>query len=76
MIGAAATSTTMLSIKDADPFDFYERLRARGPIVRDEVMNAWLVVDYEHCRDIETNEAKFANPYAKDVINDDLYVRG
>src|SRR4030081_1020791 len=55
---------TMLSVRDADPFGFYEVLRARGPVVRDEVMNAWLVLDYAECRDIESNEAQFANPYA------------
>jgi cytochrome P450 len=58
------TALTMLSVKDADPFGFYEALRARSPIVRDEVMNAWLVLDYAECRDIESNEAAFANPYA------------
>jgi cytochrome P450 len=56
---------TMLSVKDADPFGFYEELRARGPLVRDEVMKAWLVLDYAQCRDIESNEALFSNPYAK-----------
>jgi hypothetical protein len=40
---------TMLSVKDTDPFGFYETLRARGPIVRDDVMNAWLVLDYAPC---------------------------
>ena len=35
---------TLLSVKDADPFGFYETLRAHGPLVRDDVMNAWLVV--------------------------------
>lgn len=33
------TALTMLSVKDADPFGFYETLRARGAIVRDEVKN-------------------------------------
>jgi cytochrome P450 len=60
----ADSRITMLSVKDANPFGFYERLRARGPIVRDAVMNAWLVLDYAECRDIESNEAQFANPYA------------
>jgi cytochrome P450 len=55
---------TLLSVKDVDPFDFYERLRARGSLIRDEVMNAWLVLDYAQCRDIESNEAQFSNPYA------------
>src|SRR5277367_4356092 len=54
----------MLSVKDADPFGFYEELRARGPIVRDEVMKAWLVLDYAQCRDIESDEVLFSNPYA------------
>jgi cytochrome P450 len=55
---------SMLSVQDADPFAFYEQLRARGSVVRDEVMNAWLVLDYAQCRDIESNESQFANPYA------------
>ena len=61
---AADRRVTMLSVKDADPFGFYEELRARGPVVRDEVMNAWLVLDYAQCRDIESNESLYANPYA------------
>jgi cytochrome P450 len=72
MAGAAIESlkdpvdsrVTMLSVKDVDPFPFYETLRARGPLMRDEVMNAWLVLDYEQCREIESDEARFANPYA------------
>jgi cytochrome P450 len=55
---------TMLSVKDIDPFGFYERLRVRGPLIRDEVMNAWLVLDYAQCRTIESDEARFSNPYA------------
>jgi hypothetical protein len=39
----------MLSVKGREPFGFYEELRARGPLVRDEVMNAWLVLDYAPC---------------------------
>jgi hypothetical protein len=41
MANTAEHRVTMLSVKDAEPFGFYEELRARGPIVRDEVMNAW-----------------------------------
>jgi cytochrome P450 len=55
---------TLLSVKDADPFGFYETLRAHGPLVRDDVMNAWLVVDYAQCREIESDETRFSNPYA------------
>jgi DNA-binding GntR family transcriptional regulator len=37
---------------------------SRGSIVRDEVMKAWLVLDYAQCREIESNEALFSNPCA------------
>jgi cytochrome P450 len=55
---------TMLSLEDKDPYAFYEALRERGPLVRDEVMNAWMVLDYAQCLEIESDEARFANPYA------------
>lgn len=55
--------TSMLTMEDRDPFGFYEAIRARGPLVRDETMKAWLVVDYAHCLQIECDEARYANPY-------------
>jgi cytochrome P450 len=55
---------TLLSVEDTDPFGFYESLRARGPLVWDEVMQGWLVLSYEHCRLIETQEGRFRHPYS------------
>ena len=59
----ASGAISMLAMEDRDPFGFYEAIRANGPLVRDETMNAWLVVDYAHCLQIETDEARYANPY-------------
>lgn len=55
---------TMLTVENTDPFGFYEAIRGRGPLVWDEVMNGWLVLDYAHCLEIEFNEDRFSNPYA------------
>lgn len=43
---AAATTTDVGSFAttfDADPWDYYERLRELGPVVWDETLKAWLV---------------------------------
>ncbi len=60
---AASSDISMLAMEDRDPFTFYEAMRAKGPLVRDEAMKAWRVVDYAHCLQIETDEARYANPY-------------
>lgn len=62
-VAAGSAAPSMLSLEDRNPFPFYEQLRAQGPVVRDETMNAWLVLDYAECLEIESNEDRFANPY-------------
>ncbi|MGI4801969.1 MAG: cytochrome P450 [Janthinobacterium lividum] len=54
---------SLLDTADRDPFTFFEALRARGQVLRDEKLGAWLVLDYALCREIEGNEPQFSNPY-------------
>ncbi|MHC0054636.1 cytochrome P450 [Actibacterium sp. D379-3] len=49
--------------EDREPWDYYDQLRVRGPLVWDEVMGGWIVLSYEHCAQIEMNETLFRNPY-------------
>ncbi len=56
---------TMRSLENADPFPAYEALRSQGPVVWDESLKGWLVLDFELCRHVEFNEAtQFRNMYA------------
>lgn len=56
---------TMRALEDADPFPAYEALREQGPVVWDESLKGWLVLDFDLCRHVELNEpALFRNMYA------------
>lgn len=48
---------------DRVPFDFYESLRARGDVVWDEEMEAWLIVSAGVAREVLRDERRFAFPY-------------
>ena len=52
-----------LDFKDRDPYDFYARKLADGPVHWDEGMNAWLVVGYDESRFVMTREELFGHPY-------------
>lgn len=51
------------NVQDVEPWEYYDSLRSKGPLLWDELMNAWAVLDFEQCAFIETNEDKFRNPY-------------
>jgi cytochrome P450 len=56
---------TMRALENADPFPAYETLRQQGPVVWDDSLKGWLVLDAELCRHVELNEpALFRNMYA------------
>ncbi|WP_342723860.1 cytochrome P450 [Bradyrhizobium sp. B097] len=50
---------SMLSLADRDPFSTYDELRRRGKVVWDPGMDSWLVLSYDICRAIETDEATY-----------------
>ena len=52
-----------LDYKDRDPYDFYARKLAEGPIHWDEGMSAWIVVGYDESRFVMTREDLFGHPY-------------
>lgn len=60
----SACPQSLLDQEDADPYPFYESRRDEGPVVWDEAMSAWLLLSYAACREVETDEARFTNPYA------------
>lgn len=50
---------------DRDPFEFFESVRAQGPAVWDEGMQAWLVTGYEECAFIQRHEDQFLAPWPR-----------
>ena len=54
---------SLASLVDCDPFPFYESLRARGPVVWDDEMEAWLVTSHEACEFVQRREDLFAAPW-------------
>jgi cytochrome P450 len=62
----AATTPSPFTIRayeNVEPWAAYDALRAQGPLIWDEVMKAWVVLDYASCAYIEINEDKFRNAY-------------
>lgn len=51
------------NVADIEPWPYYDALRDQGPLVWDEAMKAWIVLDFDNCAYIETNEDKFRNAY-------------
>ncbi|MCC4114706.1 cytochrome P450 [Aromatoleum toluclasticum] len=54
---------SILSFADKDPFGYYDELRKHGSPVWDEKAQAWLVLDYEQCVEVEASEEVFGNIY-------------
>jgi pulcherriminic acid synthase len=54
--------TSLAHLRDTDPYQAYEEARAQGPVVWDEEMQAWLVLDHEGCAFVETREDLFEEP--------------
>ncbi|OKO68021.1 hypothetical protein AC628_37170 [Bradyrhizobium sp. NAS96.2] len=49
----------MMSLADNDPFPAYDLLRKRGHVVWDPGMNCWLVLSYDICKLIESDEGTY-----------------
>jgi cytochrome P450 len=54
---------TIDAFVDRDPFPFYDQLHAIGSPVWDTRANAWLVLDFDQCAQVERDESRFANAY-------------
>ncbi|KRR29613.1 hypothetical protein CQ13_38460 [Bradyrhizobium retamae] len=50
----------MLSLADKDPFTTYDVLRERGPIIWDPGMKCWIVLRYDICKMIESDDETYA----------------
>lgn len=53
---AAGCPMSLRESEDRLPFDFYQALRARGPVIWDEGMKGWLVTSLEACREVFRND--------------------
>lgn len=58
-ISPGSVEWSILSLANSDPFPAYEVLRKRGPIVWDPGMNCWLVLSYDLCRAVESDESTY-----------------
>ena len=56
-------SSSLLDLADLDPYTFYAERRGEAPVVWDAGMQAWLVLSYEHCAQVERNEDVYAAAY-------------
>lgn len=59
--------------RDHDPFPFFAQRLTEGPVHWDEGMNAWIVVGYEECREVQLDEGRFAHPYTELKGATDIY---
>ncbi|WP_375779110.1 cytochrome P450 [Bradyrhizobium sp. ma5] len=50
---------SMTSLANNDPFPSYDELRKRGPVVWDPGMQCWLILSYDLCSMIESDEAAY-----------------
>ncbi|WP_321897282.1 cytochrome P450 [Burkholderia cepacia] len=61
---ASSPEWSMLSLANQDPFPTYDVLRERGRVVWDPGMKCWLVLSYDVCKVIESDEATYRIMYA------------
>lgn len=54
---------SLFETRENDPYEFFGRKLADGPVHWDERMNAWLVVGYDEARYVQVHEELFAHPY-------------
>src|SRR5690242_12346251 len=57
---SATAAHSLLELVDVDPYGHYEELRARGEVVWDEGLRAWLALSYDACATVERREELFA----------------
>jgi len=60
-----ATVHSLKDARDQDPFPFFRDRLGEGPVHWDPGMNAWLVVGYDECRQVQLDESTFRHPYTE-----------
>lgn len=53
---------SIISLADRDPFPAYEELREKGPVFWDPGMKCWVVLSYDLCAAIESDEGTYRVP--------------
>ena len=53
-----------LDYVDRNPYEFYTRRLAAGPVHWDDGMRAWLIFGYDECRFVSTKPDLFGHPYS------------
>ncbi|MER9477474.1 cytochrome P450 [Mesorhizobium sp. M0520] len=66
-ISPLSTEWSMRALADKDPFPIYDNLRKRGDVIWDPGMNCWLVLSYDICKVIESDENTFGITHVKDA---------
>lgn len=69
MTDAAMQSTvaqcpfSITQFEDIAPWEAYDDIRDKTPILWDDALQAWVILDFASCLEVEINEARFRNPY-------------
>ncbi|MGY3591822.1 cytochrome P450 [Bradyrhizobium sp. USDA 4341] len=58
-VAPSSAEWSMLSLVDKDPFPVFEILRERGPVVWDPGVKCWLVLSYDLCKEIESDDSTY-----------------
>jgi cytochrome P450 len=66
---SATSPSSYRATLDADPYDFYERVRGLGDVVWDEQMSAWLVLSHVAIRDLMRRDKDLVRHPAHDVTD-------
>ncbi|MCC8969159.1 cytochrome P450 [Bradyrhizobium brasilense] len=61
-VSPSSAEWSMLSLADKDPFPSYDLLRRSSPVIWDPGMKCWLVLSYDLCKVIESDESSYRNP--------------
>lgn len=54
---------SLADLEDVDPYPFFAEVQARGRVVRDETIDAWLIFGYEDGDAVMRDEDVFAGPW-------------
>ena len=60
---------------DESPFERFEEMRGKGPVLWDEYLQGWLILSYDICRQVFRDDTSFAHNYSQ-IDPDTLAIKG
>ena len=49
-----------------DPFGYYEEVRSAGRVVRNDVLQVWMMPGYDDCKAVLSDPVRFSNAHYRD----------